>query len=561
MKVTENSTYRLMQTNLDRITNDLLTLRSQGATGLKMLKPSDDPGAIRPVLTTRTQLQQNARYLETMGQAGDKMAATDGHLEHVENILVRVKEISINAINSAMSQSDLNTLADEIGELRNELLDAANAVVDGKYIFAGYEEDTVPFTLNPDYDPALYDVNDITTWPYLYHGDNNPTQLEITPGEVIEVNLTGIELFMGISNEMAGAGFTQPFQGAPVTAGPLVPIAPGTPDSDIVITPENGTPITIIGDPQLTDVNDNYAGSVAALFNQPGTGLTATPIAATVDLGPSPPVDPLTDPFLTGFDDAADTYTLDITAGGVPVSVSLGGAYPNTLDGMRQALEDSGATDVTATGGTLANGVSYDISGGSLVLTGPTDGSEIELSETIVDAVVVPPGVTGLLPPGGQTVYGTIEIATNSTTNVDIAGATPTSTGLAALGLSEGQLAGATNIDLFTVLTRTEEAIRAGNVDDINGPGGSIQSQLTNLEIAADQNRSLRSQMGARASRVDTAILHKQDARVDLQQILSRYQDADIIEVYNDIVQKESAFAAALNVTARVSQVSILDYF
>ena len=205
MKVTDNSTYRLMQTNLDRITNDLLDLRNQGATGLKLNKSSDDPGAIRPVLTTRTQLKQNERYLETMGQAGDKMAATEGHLAHVENILVRVKEISINSINSALSESDLAILADEIAELKNEMLDAANAVVDGKYIFGGYKEDTVPFTKNEDYDPASYDVNDVTTWPYLYSGDNNPTELEITPGEYIEANLTGVELFLGISNEMAGS--------------------------------------------------------------------------------------------------------------------------------------------------------------------------------------------------------------------------------------------------------------------------------------------------------------------------------------------------------------------
>ncbi len=113
---------------------------------------------------------------------------------------------------------------------------------------------------------------------------------------------------------------------------------------------------------------------------------------------------------------------------------------------------------------------------------------------------------------------------------------------------------------LFTVLTRLEEAIRAGNVNDVNGPGGSLQSQLRNLDIAAEQNRSLRSQLGARASRVDSAILHQEDAKIDLQQILSRYQDADIIEIYNDIMQKENAFKAALNITSKVSQISILDY-
>jgi flagellar hook-associated protein 3 FlgL len=551
MKVTDNSTYRLMQTNLDRITNDLLVLRNQGATGLKLNKSSDDPGAIRPVLTTRTQLQQNARYLETMGQAGDKMAATDGHLAHVENILVRIKEIAINSNNSALSQSDLDTLADEVAELKNELLDAANAVVDGKYIFGGYKEKTVPFTKNDSYDPALYNVNDVTTWPYIYNGDNNPTKLEITPGEFINTNLTGSELFMGITNQIAGTGYANPYQGQSVISGP---IGVGTPGNDITITPESGVPVTITGDPDLTDPvgENNYAGKVATLFSQSGTGLVGTANAATANLGSLS---------LTDFVDTEDTYSLDITAGGNSVSVTLdgsSGSYDYTLDGMASALANTlGATNLTPTSGTLSNGVSYNISSGSLVLTGPSDGSEIELAETIIDgdvtATVPAGGITG----GNQTAYGTINIATNSTTNVDIAG-----TGLASVGLTANSLDGASGrIDLFTVLTRTEEAIRAGNVNDINGPGGSIQSQLENLDIAADQNRSLRSQLGSKAKRIDTAIVHQEDAQVDLKQILSRYQDADIIEVYNAIMQKENAFAAALNITSKVSKISILDYF
>ena len=314
MKVTDNSTYRLMQTNLDRITNDLLNLRNQGATGLKLNKPSDDPGAIRPVLTTRTQLQQNDRYLETMGQAGDKMAATDGHLAHVENILVRVKEISINSVNSALSDADRATLADEIAELKNELLDAANAVVDGKYIFGGYKEDTVPFTKNDNYDPARYDVNNLDTWPYNYNGDTNPTQLEITPGELLKANLTGMELFRGISNEKAAAGFTQPYQGTPVVSGP---ITLGTPDNNITITPEGGTAVTIKGADLTADAAGpyqyNYAAKVASLFSTSATHLTGTANAATVDLDLSPTLAGLTGP---------DPYSLTIASGNDPITVT-----------------------------------------------------------------------------------------------------------------------------------------------------------------------------------------------------------------------------------------------
>lgn len=551
MKVTENSTYRLMRTNLDRITNDLLTLRNQGATGLKLNKPSDDPGSIRPVLTTRTQMQQNARYLETMGQAGDKMAATDSHLSAVENLLVRAKEIAVNAINGSLTDADLSTLADEVAELKNQLLDSANAVINGKYIFAGYLEDTKPFTANPAYDPDLYDPEDVTTWPYLYNGDYNPTELEITPGEFLESNLTGNEVFMGITNEIAAGGYTFPYQGESVTSSA---IGVGTPGNDITITRGTDPPITISGATDLTDPagENNYAGKVAALFSQAGTGLVATANEAVVDLGA------LT---LTNFDEIeGDTYSLAITSGGTTVTATLDGPsgnYDFTLTGMAYALANTaGATNLTATSGTLSNGVGYDISSGSLVLTGPSDGSEIELNETITD-LGGGPAASGGIAGGDQTVYGTITIAPNSSTDVAIAGA-----GLASVGLTADTLNGASGrVDMFTVLTRLEEAIRARNFDDVNGPGGSIQAQITNLEIAADQNRQSRSTLGARAQRVDNATAHQEDAQVDLKQILSRYQDADILQVYNDIIQKETAFESALAITGRVSKISILDYF
>lgn len=341
MKATEGTTYRMLQTNLGRVTNRLQDLRQEGATGIKLSKPSDDPSAIRPVLTTRTQIMHTERYLETMGITLDKMQSTDGHLEHVENILQRVKEITINSINGAMSDEDMTIFADEVAQMKLEMLDAANAQVDGKYIFAGYEENVKPFVRNPNYNPdplvpvpPPYDPADSTTWPYLYTGTPNPFELEITPGEQLESNLTGNDLFLGVSNA-------------------------------------------------------NWVDSTTAAIGQPE----------------------------------------------------------------------------------------------------------------------------------------------------------------------------ADRIDIFSVLERTEEALRANNIDDPAGPGGGLQAKLDELELAANQNRRLRSQLGNRASRVDAAMLHQQDVKIDLEQVLSRYQDADAIETFNEIVKQETAFQAALNITSKVSKISILDYF
>jgi flagellar hook-associated protein 3 FlgL len=305
MKATQGTTYRSLQAQINQMGLRLENLRNVAASGKKLNRPSDDPAAIRPVLNTRTEIRATERYLSTMGTAMDKMQALDGHLGHVENVLVRVKELSINSINGSLSPRDQETLAQQVGAMKAELLDAANAQVDGKYIFAGFAESTKPFVANPAYDPA-----DPASRPVLFQGDGNATELEIAPGETIQVALTGDAVFQG---------------------------------------------------------------------------------------------------------------------------------------------EGSGG------------------------------------------------------------------------------------------------------IDLFNVLTKIEEAMRS------NDPAG-VSAQLEALEKGADQARSQRGLMGNNAQRVETAMGHLEEVKIDLKQILSRYEDADIIETLTSLTQQETAFEAALNVTAKVSRLSILNF-
>ncbi len=321
MKATQGTTYNLLGTRLNDISQQLENLRNIAATGKKLNKPSDDPAAIRPVFNTRKQISNVDRNLNTMGQALDTMQATDGYLDSVENVMQRAKEIMTNAVNGSLNTEDRAVLADEVAQLRKQLIDTSNGVVNGKYLFAGYNVDTQPFVENPLYTAAGYDPNNSDTWPVLYKGDKNATSLEITTGKQIQVNLTGNDLFLG----------------------------------------------TATWDP----------------------------------------------------------------------------ANPNDVDSGRY--------------------------------------------------------------------------------------------------------------DLFAQLTQAEEAIRANDAT-------AMQVSLDGLEGAAEQNRRLRSQLGNRASLVQTTIDDQQGVNTDLKQILSRYEDADAIEAFANISQQETAFQAALSVTAKVSSLSILDF-
>jgi flagellar hook-associated protein 3 FlgL len=184
MRATQMTTYRSLQTFLNRSNEQLQNLQLQIASGRKLNRPSDDPTAISPVLSARTRIQSADRYMETIASGLDRITQMDSYLDAIQNNLVRLKEISIAGVNGALSAADMTTYAEEVAQLRQSLLADANASVDGKYLFAGFAESTRPFTENED-------------GAVIYNGDNGVIEFEIAPNELIAVNLTGAQLMQG----------------------------------------------------------------------------------------------------------------------------------------------------------------------------------------------------------------------------------------------------------------------------------------------------------------------------------------------------------------------------
>lgn len=105
-----------------------------------------------------------------------------------------------------------------------------------------------------------------------------------------------------------------------------------------------------------------------------------------------------------------------------------------------------------------------------------------------------------------------------------------------------------------------------GLLDDLEQNLGSMDmeqalSRLDDLEVGADQVRGYRSKMGTSAVRIEEAGVRMQEFTDSMETKLSSIRDADIVEAYSDLAQQEQALQAALNVTAKISQLSILDYF
>jgi len=204
MRATQTTTFRSLSSFLDRTSERMASLQLQAATGKRLNRPSDDPSAISPVLSARTQIQASDRYIETIDSGLDRINNMDGTFSNIENILQRVREIAIAGSNGSLNAADLATYGEEVGQLKDALLSAANTQVDGKYLFGGYQTKTTPFIQNPAYDPLTYDptIYDPATNPppILYQGDAGQLEVEVAPGEKIRVGVDGGTFFLGLQD-------------------------------------------------------------------------------------------------------------------------------------------------------------------------------------------------------------------------------------------------------------------------------------------------------------------------------------------------------------------------
>ncbi len=93
-----------------------------------------------------------------------------------------------------------------------------------------------------------------------------------------------------------------------------------------------------------------------------------------------------------------------------------------------------------------------------------------------------------------------------------------------------------------------------------NNDSAGVQAQLPNLDASLDQVLAMRTDLGARMNRLNSADAIIEEMKFSTTKIMSDKQDVDIMQVISDLSKQETAYQAAMAASAKVSQVSLLDY-
>lgn len=179
MRVTENMNYDVLRTNMNRSKERMENLQTQSATMKKLNTPSDNPVGAAKVLEVRTEKMNNEQFIMNAKMAEGFLTNTEQALNELSDILVRAKEIAIGQASGASSNAETRLgVAEEVSQLYQQAVTAANRRIGDRYLFGGYKTNKAPVDADGK-----------------YVGDTGQMMIEISKDVFISMNVPGIEAF------------------------------------------------------------------------------------------------------------------------------------------------------------------------------------------------------------------------------------------------------------------------------------------------------------------------------------------------------------------------------
>ncbi|GAD61361.1 flagellar hook-associated protein 3 [Aquipseudomonas alcaligenes] len=168
--------------------SDVIRTQEQISSGKRILTPADDPVASVRLLQLEQQQAVLGQYKDNLTAAKNSLTQEETTLNSVNTVLQRIRELAVQAGGGALSAEDRKSIAKELGERENELLNLMNSRnARGEYLFAGFLGKTEPFIRNPD-------------GTYSYFGDEGQRSLQVASSTTVAINDNGKRLFEDVLN-------------------------------------------------------------------------------------------------------------------------------------------------------------------------------------------------------------------------------------------------------------------------------------------------------------------------------------------------------------------------
>lgn len=164
---------------------EIAKLQQQISSGVRLTRAADDPAGMAASQQLDHLLARLAQYDSNATVADSRLRQQEGALSDSGDILLRARDLAIQANSDTLSDGDRHAIALELRSLRAGLLQIGNRDDGaGRRLFAGTRDGVVPFTDNGG--------------SVGYSGDDGQNVLDIAPDASVRDSNPGSEVFLRV---------------------------------------------------------------------------------------------------------------------------------------------------------------------------------------------------------------------------------------------------------------------------------------------------------------------------------------------------------------------------
>lgn len=222
-RIAENTIVRSLLLAVQQNRQQIDKFGKEVSSGLKVSDPGDSTfsGSISQLGGT---LERLDGFTRSVANATGVLTFQDDVLSQATELMVRAKEIATQGANETNSPTERRALAEELMQIRDQMVSLANSKYLGNYVFHGNATDT------PPYSAAAYTEGGSasTQQRYVYGnvtGSDESRTVEISDGLEMQINTPGNQIFDGAIQALERLGrslqgySTTPASGAPDGGG------------------------------------------------------------------------------------------------------------------------------------------------------------------------------------------------------------------------------------------------------------------------------------------------------------------------------------------------------
>jgi flagellar hook-associated protein 3 FlgL len=218
-----------VQYYLRRQEEGLSAMQSKIAGQRRIRELRDDPLAASHAVRYESYLARLERFEKNTLYARDHYNEVDAYLRQANDVLQRVREISVLGANGTYAKEDMKYMALEVNELLKELVSLANAAgSDGKRLFAGDRAFTEPFRV---VEAGVAEGGEAMVVRVEYRGAGSARKAEITDQTYAHLDIGGGEAFwaekMQIYSTVDASQYRAETAGVIYVDGEAITVSPG----------------------------------------------------------------------------------------------------------------------------------------------------------------------------------------------------------------------------------------------------------------------------------------------------------------------------------------------